>query len=300
MNLSPRQLQIFVSLAHSLNFSRTADQFCVTQPTLSKIVREVEDEFGIRLFERNTRSVRLTPDGAALLGVATRVAQDYEMGVAELEEVARRRARRLLIAAMPSVAGMLLPRTVATLRADIPNAYIKIHDVAPDAALELLRARKVDLAITALSATHKDLANEEVARDRFVLLSAKQYPPELDANVWSEAAVSTLQLISMPRGTSTRQYIDAAFMKKNLQFRPFLELNNLLTMANFVKAGCGVALMPQLAAQLVLDDQLLITSLAGAPERSIGLVTRRDDELPPLAAAMMLSLRQNIDALLKT
>jgi LysR family carnitine catabolism transcriptional activator len=191
-----------------------------------------------------------------------------------------------------------MPATVASLRAEMPNAVIKVHDVPPDTALELLRARKVDLAIAALSVTHKDLADEEIARDRFVLLSSKRSPLNMDTSVWSEAAVSSLQLISMRRGTSTRQYIDAAFMKKNLPFRPFLELNNLLTIARFVKAGCGVALMPELAARLVLDKDLFITTLAGAPERSIGLITRREDELPPLAATVMRSMREHADALL--
>ena len=60
MNVTPRQLRIFLSLAQSLNFSRTAEQFFVTQPSLSKAVKDLEEELGVPLFERSTRSVRMT------------------------------------------------------------------------------------------------------------------------------------------------------------------------------------------------------------------------------------------------
>lgn len=291
MNISPRQLRIFVSLAKSLNFSRTADQFSVTQPTLSKIVREIEEEFGVRLFERTTRRVKLTADGEALVIVASRVTQEFEVGITELEEVARRHTQRLSIAALPTLAATLLPVPVAALRAEIPNVFIRIYDVFTDHALELLRSRKVDLALTGVEVTHMDLAYTEIVRERFVLLSSRQHPIGIDITVWSEAAVATLPLIVMPRGTGTRQHIEAEFMRKGLQFRPFLELHNLTTIARFVKAGCGIALLPLSGAQLVLDEGLVITSLQGAPERSIGIVTRREHELPLLAARMIRSIR---------
>lgn len=292
MNLSPRQLRIFVSLAQSLNFSRTADQFCIAQPTLSKIVREIEEEVGVRLFERTTRSVRLTADGEALVGVASRVTQEFDSGVTEFEELARRRTQRLSIAALPTLAAMVLPAPVAALRAELPNAFVRVHDVFTDQALDLLRARKVDLALTGVDVVHTDLHYEEIVRERFVLLSSRQHPAARKIRAWSEEQIGALPLITMPRGTGTRRFVEAAFIGRGLPFRPCLELNNLTSIAKFVKAGCGVAVLPLSGAQLVLDDGLSITSPRGAPERSIGIVTRRDTELPLLAAKMVASIRQ--------
>src|SRR6476661_1447023 len=129
MNLSPRQLRLFVLLAQSLSFSRTADQLCVSQPTLSKLVREIEEAMGVRLFERTTRSVKLTVDGEALLGVARRVVVDYEAGCTELEQMVRHRSHGLAIAALPTLAATLLPELVAQLRQEVPDAVVRIHDV---------------------------------------------------------------------------------------------------------------------------------------------------------------------------
>jgi LysR family carnitine catabolism transcriptional activator len=297
MNVSPRQLRIFVSLAQSLNFSRTAEQFCVAQPTLSKIVREIEQEVGIQLFERTTRSVKLTADGEALVGVAIRLTQEFAVGLAEFEDVARRRIQRLSIAALPTLAAMVLPGPVAALRAEMPNAFIRIHDVFTDQALDLLRARKVDLALTGVDVVHRDLDYEEIVCERFVLLSSGQHPNVRKLRSWSEEAIGALPIITMPHGTGTRQVVEEAFISKGLSFRPCMELTHLTSIAKFVKAGCGVAVLPLSGAQLMLDDGLFITSLVGAPERSIGIVTRRDTELPPLAAKMVRSIRQSASSL---
>ena len=297
MNVSPRQLRIFVSLAQSLNFSRTAEQFCVAQPTLSKIVREIEQEVGVQLFERTTRSVKLTADGEALVGVAIRVTQEFAIGLAEFEDVARRRIQRLSIAALPTLAAMVLPGPVAALRTEMPNAFIRIHDVFTDQALDLLRARKVDLALTGVDVVHKDLNYEEIVCERFVLLSSAQHRNVRKLRSWSEETIGTLPIITMPHGTGTRQVVEDAFIKKGLSFRPCMELTHLTSIAKFVKAGCGVAVLPLSGAQLVLDEGLFITSLAGAPERSIGIVMRRDTELTPIAAKMVMSIRQSASSL---
>lgn len=290
MNPSPRQLRILVSLAESLSFSRTAEQLGVSQPTLSKMVREMEMGFGVRLFERSTRNVKLTDAGAALLGVASRVLVDYEAGLVELEQVVRHRSHGLAIAALPTLAATLLPDLVARLRSEVPGAIVRIHDVVTDEALGLLRARRVDLALTGVEVIQKDLSYTEIFREPFALLSLRNRRPELDT--WSVAAISALPIISMPRGTGTRQLVEASFLRAGAQFRPLLELRDLNTIAQFVRAGCGVALLPQSAAQLVLTDQLVVHDVAGAPDRSVGIVTRREMELPMLAAWMVRAIRQ--------
>lgn len=294
MNLSPRQLRIFVSLAQSLNFSRSADQLCVSQPTLSKLVREIEAAMGVRLFERTTRSVKLTVDGEALLGVARRMTEDFQAGLTELEQMVRHRSHGLAIAALPTLAATLLPELVAQLQQEVPDAIVRIHDVVTDEALDLLRARRVDLALTSVDVVHKDLAYTELFREPFALLTRRDVRPPVTS--WSEAAIAELPIISMPRGTGTRQLVEDAFLRAGAQFRPMLDLRDLNSIAQFVGAGCGMALLPRSAAQLVLTDRLAIRDIAGAPDRSVGIVTRREVELPVLAARMVRAIRRRAAA----
>lgn len=293
MNLTPRELRIFLALANSLNFGQTAERFFVTQPTMSKMVRSIEDKLGIRLFERTTRNVVLTAEGQDLLKVAARIVEDYESGLTELAEVARRRSQRLSIAALPSLAATMLPGLVSDLRRELPDSIIKIHDVINDTALDLLRTRKVDFALSGLEVVHRDLSSVEIMREAFVLLASHRFPIELKRPVWSETELEGLPVISMPRGTGTRMHIDQAFMKQGMRFRPFLEIQGLATIGKFVQQGCGVSLLPLSAAQLVLEDGLYIVPLEGAPERSIGLITRHESGLSELAYKAMEWIRGN-------
>jgi DNA-binding transcriptional LysR family regulator len=107
-----------------------------------------------------------------------------------------------------------------------------------------------DFALTTADPMFEDLSYEEVMRDRYVLLCGAGTAIELGKPVWSETALNAMALISMPRGSSTRHYIDAAFFRNNVQFRSALELSDLATIAAFVKAGCGIALLPHLGRAL--------------------------------------------------
>jgi len=293
MNLTPRELRIFLSLANSLNFGQTAERFFVTQPTMSKMVRNIEDKLGVRLFERTTRNVVLTAEGRDLLKVASRIVEDYEAGLTELAEVARRRSQRLSIAALPSLAATLLPALVSDLKKELPHSIIKIYDVINDAALDLLRTRKVDFALSGLDVVHRDLSYTGIMREAFVLLASHTFPIELKGTVWSETELETLPVISMPKGTGTRMYIDLAFMKQGMRFRPFLEIQGLSTIGKFVQKGCGVALLPLSAAELVLDEGLYIVPLEGAPERTIGVITRHESGLSELACKAIDWIRRS-------
>ena len=148
MNLSPRQLRILVSLSETLSFSRTADRFHMTQPALSRIVRSMEEALGTRLFHRTTRSVRMTDDASALVRIAQRMLDDYDTGLDAMGGVIERRGRRLSVAALPSLAAMLMPQVALSVRATVPDARIEVRDALSDATLDLLRGRAVDFALT--------------------------------------------------------------------------------------------------------------------------------------------------------
>lgn len=279
MHLPPRHLKIFVALAQSLNFTRTAEQLYVSQPRLSKIIREIEECVGVQLFDRSTRRVALTSDGAALLPIAKRMIENYEIGLAELQEAADRKRQRLIMAVLPTLAGTFMPAVLASAQAAHPTMSFKLYDVPAGACIELLRARKVEIALTSIEDAQPDLQFKEILQDPFVMLSARSMAlPWKTVPAWSEAAFNTLPLICTPRGTGFRRAIDASFIRENTQLRPVLEVDHLAGLAKFVKAEFGFALLPLLAAELVLDADLVITQFSHAPTRCLGVVARQGEE----------------------
>ena len=286
MNLSPRQLRIFVALAGNLNFGRTAAQFNVTQPTLSKLVQEIEDELGVRLFERTTRVVRLTPIGQELLTTASRLVDVYEGGMLEFEAQVRRRARWLTLAALPSLGGVLIPEPIAILQREEPGLQLRVHDVVNDEAIDLLRTRRVDLVLAGVDARHQDFDYRELVREPYVMLCSAKRPVKVGRH-WSVQALADLPFIANAHGAGARRQIAAIFQREGYRFRPIIECRNLSSIANLVQAGCGVALLPVSGARLLRSAALKVVYFDGAPERSIGIITRRDEVLTPVATRFL-------------
>lgn len=293
MSLSPRELRIFVALANSLSFTSVAEQFFVTQPTMSKIVSDIEEKIGIKLFERTTRNVSLTSEGRDLLGIATKIVSDLDDGLAELNGAARLHNQKLNIAALPTLAARLLPPHITKLELSEKGLKIKIHDTYTEAAIDLLRTRQVDLAFLDLDVTHKDMNYKEILSEPYVLLTSKEHS-NINYENCTLVSLSKLQIISMPKGTATRRQSEAAFFNHGLTFNPKLEFFHLTSIAEFVKAGAGVALLPLFGAKLIMQPELKIIHFKGAPTRTVGLVTRKDYVLSKTAESLVNLIKDSL------
>ncbi len=157
MNLTTRQLRIFVLLAETLSFQRTAEMLHVTQPTLSKLLKETEETLGVKLFERTTRMVRLSREGQDILEIARKITALHEKGMLELDHRLRDRNNRVAVAALPTLAASLIPLLIQSLARKHPRVRVEVYDPIANEALQLLRERRVDIAVTTM--------NEEGAAD---------------------------------------------------------------------------------------------------------------------------------------
>ncbi|THU05291.1 LysR family transcriptional regulator [Lampropedia puyangensis] len=284
MNIQPRHLRIFVALAHSLNFSRTADQFFITQPSLSKAVKDFEDILGVALFERSTRTVRLTHSGAELLPLATQLLGELDGGLQQLQQLAGSVSRKLSIAALPSLASTLLPVPVLHLQRQPQNPVaIRIYDGSDSASVQRLLRYQVDFALASSHAIGQELRYEELLRDRFVVVGAKSWHAAL-ARPLSLDALAKLPVITMTDQSSSAKYLMAAYLQKGKVFQPLLQLDQVGTICSFVEQGVGVAVLPYLGAiPLLAVKGLRCQDIVDGPVRSIGIVTRDSAKLSVLA-----------------
>lgn len=297
MNVSPRQLRIFTYLAQTLSFRATAERFGVTQPTMSRIVHDLETELGARLFERTTRRVKLSREGRELYEIAARLSQDFDDGLSELAQVARRRAQRISVAALPTLAALLLAEPLARFRATRPEVIIKVEDVYAEAAIELLRQRTVDFALSSIGPRQDDLEYEALTEERFVLMVSKAHYGQIDLKNWSASAIDGIPVIAMRRGTSTRNNVDAAFRHKGLNFRPYLELQHLSSIAHFVLSGFGLTILPTSATQIIGDDRMLVMPIDDVTKRVIGIISRKGSKNSKIAREFVSEMRKGLHLL---
>ena len=135
MNINLRQLRAFVSIGRLGSFTRAAEALHATQPALSAQIRDLEEALGVKLFDRNTRSVSLTQAGEDLMPSVDTVLADLTSVVARARDVARRNTGRVTVAALPSLAATLMPRVIARMRDEHPGIVVVIKDALAERAV---------------------------------------------------------------------------------------------------------------------------------------------------------------------
>src|SRR5918997_2179160 len=109
MYLTVRQLETVVAVADAASFSQAAAELGISQPSLSETIKRVEEELGVRLFERTTRSLSLTPEGEHAVVVAREAVRDFHMALASIADRTHGRRGKITVAALPSVTCAVLP-----------------------------------------------------------------------------------------------------------------------------------------------------------------------------------------------
>ncbi|TXI89406.1 LysR family transcriptional regulator YbhD [Cupriavidus sp. H19C3] len=295
VNLSMRDMETVLLLGRVLNFRQAAAQLHLSQSALSAQILRIEEALGVRLFERTTRTVRLTAAGEVFVRQSAYVQAAFREAVDAVSGIAHAERGHVAVAAMPSLAAKLLPRVLMAFQRAHPAVTFKVFDTLSGPAFDLVRAGEVDFALTAADPEQVDLQYEAMMSDRFVLLIPKSHALARGKGPIRWADTVHLSHISMTHPSSVRQYSEWAFLQNRIRFQPLFEAERLQTIAAMVECGFGVAALPEIAASTVAHPGI-VERLLTAPvtRRSIGLVTARNRTLSPAAAALLGILRAHL------
>ena len=283
-NLSTRQLHAFLALAEQRSFTRAAAACHLSQPAFSALIRTLETELHTRLFDRDTRSVQLTPEGRLFETSARQLIGDFGAAVSELGEHVQGRKGRVHVAALPSLAAGWLPAIFAEFRKSSPGIALNLSDLLSDPCIELVRSGKADFALASTGAGQAGLSFELLCTDRFYLVCRKDHP------LAGEKALTLKKLVPYPfihmsRNSSVRQALDAALHP--LQTQTLLEVDQLATVTGMVEAGLGISVVPALTLFHFERKSLVTRPLAIANlTRRIYVVRRAQESLSVAAQAL--------------
>lgn len=293
INLSMRDIDTTLVLGRTLNFRQAAAQLHLSQSALSTQIQRIEDALGVRLFDRTTRTVRLTAAGEVFMQQAAALQVAFRDAIAAVSGIASAEHGQVSVAALPSLAARLLPRVLMAYRQAHPQVALKVRDTLSGPAFDLVRAGDVDFALTAADPQHADLHYQPLMSDSFLLLIPQSHPLARSKGPLRWADTAGAAHVSMVHPSSVRQYTEWAFLQNRIRFTPAFEAEHLTTIVAMVECGFGVAALPEIAAGAVAQNGIVQRPLTGpVAERSIGLVTARNRSLPPAAAALVALLRQ--------
>ena len=303
INCSLRELDVFLTLAETLNYRRAAERLHLSQPAVSGVIHRLELALGAALFDRSTRAVYLTAAGQVFVERVRLLQQQADAAVQAVRDISELRAGRVRVAALPSLAATAVPAAFARFAALYPQIRLEMLDSLSGPAFELVRTGQADFALTAANPAYPDLAYQPLGEDAFVLLLPAEHPLALSEQLdrplrWDE--IWALPHVSMPLPTSVRQYADKAFLQNGLSFAPQYEVEHLATINAMVAAGLGVAALPELAALVARGPRVVKRPLvAPVMMRQLGLVTLRGRSPSPAAAALIEMLKEATQALLQ-
>lgn len=173
-----RHLRYFVATAEELSFTKAAEKLHLAQPSLTRQVRNLEEEIGVPLFDRSQKHVSLTEEGVSFLVDARRVLALAEESVHAVQRLSRGEARQLNIAYPASAHFDLLPDMLGALRRSFPGVALNLFEMTPAEQFNALAARKIDVGFVGLrfSAAAKNLEWASVGREATVVVLPANHP----------------------------------------------------------------------------------------------------------------------------
>ncbi|MFT3719180.1 LysR family transcriptional regulator [Pseudorhodoferax sp.] len=287
------ELRVFLALAESGHFTHAAERLGMSQSSLSAALARLEDQLGVRLFDRHTRACRMSEAGAALLPAARRLLADWEHLFAQARDVARFASGRVAVAAPNVQCSLLLPPVIRAFRDAHPGVRVVLHDVAEHEVHQLVRSGAADLGIATQTGARLDLVATAMAADAFVAVMAPGHPLAARRTLeWAQLAREPV--IGYLPGNPVRRLLEERLAARGIALDYAFEIALPWTMMGLAREGLGVAVVTMALRPLAQWHGLEVRAV-GRPEiaRTMTLLRAPGSTLAPAAAAfrdMLLGL----------
>ncbi|MHB1810059.1 MAG: LysR substrate-binding domain-containing protein, partial [Solirubrobacteraceae bacterium] len=272
-------LKSFVAVAEELHFARAADRLHMAQSPLSQQIKRVEAQLEVRLFERTTRHVALTPAGELLLERAREILAAVEDVRREVLEAAAGELGALAIGFTGSATYSLMPAIATSLRRELPGAQLSLHgDLLTSMQVERLLAGELNLGVLR-PPLHDDELVAEVIRREPLIAALPEGHALARLQAISVTALESEPFVCFPRLSamwSAVQGLCAAHGFIPAEAHVAAETSTLIA---FVAAGMGVSLVPASATQMRVIGAIY-RPLVEVATVELALAWRRTVELP--------------------
>lgn len=300
MQLNARSLKYAIVLSEVRNFSQAAERLGVSQPTFSKQIIALENELGIKLFDRNKSSLELTPAGEYFIGKAREMLYAEDQVYKTLEQFQSGENGRLVIGVTPFRSMSLMPELVKKVKARYPGVKVVLHEANAMQLRKDAAEGKCDFVILNLPVDDSLLEVTPIEPDTLVLavpdsLASKLEQPDIKSGETIELAqAKDLPFVTLGPGQELRQLLDKLCAASGFYPNITAEVVGITTAWAMARAGVGAVLLPlQLAEMENTDESLRLYPLKkGLYSRQPAVVTRRGQYISEYAAFAMELLKK--------
>lgn len=294
MNVDILGLEAFLAIARHGRFTTAARALHITQTALTRRLQNFEEQLGVTLVERTTRSVALTPLGERFLPQARRLVGELTAALVEIRESGRAERGDVALACVPTVGIRYLPRVIQAYAERHPDNRIQIYDHASKDVVDAVLRREVEFGITVARSPHAELETDPLLEDRFVLLCPADHALAGRKRVaWRTLAGHPLVFVGSESGN--RPLLDSALGEAEPVLSVHYEVQRSSTAVGLVAAGVAAAVVPELALQPGAYPNVRVVPLVEpVVTRSLALVKRKGARLSPAAQALFDLLQEGV------
>ncbi len=284
-------LEVFHAVVAAGSVSRGADALGISQPAVSKQLRQLERAVGTVLLDRHAKGVRPTPAGAVLADHAARIFALADQAEAAVADVAGLRAGRLAVGAGPTAGVYLLPRALVAFRQAHPGVRLSAETEGPDVLRQRMLDGLIDLAVTEAPLTAAaELTATVLLHDVLVPVAAAASPLAGRRSV-TAAEFCRQPFVARQTASGEASLAVRTLAGRGLAVTPVLTVDSTEAIKEDVAAGVGVALVSRLAAAGdVAGGRLVRVAVRGLTVRCPVFHVRRRDRPPSPAAAAFVRL----------
>jgi DNA-binding transcriptional LysR family regulator len=253
-----RELRMFLALAEELHFGRAAERLRISQPPLTKHIQQLEAELGVMLFDRNKRSVRLTPSGSALVQEARRILGQADVAREVVKRAEQGETGTLRIGFVAALLYIGMEKLIARLEKNLSGVETVWEEMGSSEQMDALRHDRIDLGLAQVSNPTSDISMHAIARTPLMAALPVGHRLARRRRI-ALADLADEPFIVIPRESAPAYFdlIVATCMRAG--FSPGVRhyARHLLSVASLVALGRGVSLVPRTAERAQLPGVVL-------------------------------------------
>lgn len=245
-----RHMRIFAEVCQTENITKAAENLYMTQPAVSRAVRELEEYYGVKLFERMNRRLYVTECGKNLYRHVIPILDLYDQTEQELKDWDR--FGKLRAGASISIGNFLLPELAASFREIYPDIRLQVSiSNSHDVQMALLQ-NSLDVGLIEGVVTEEDLHAEVFQQDRLLLIAGRDHPLRNKESV-KLADLEEYNLLLREKGSAGRDFLDHVFAVRGLPLSPLWESTSTQALIRAVQMGIGISVLPEMLVRDAID-----------------------------------------------
>jgi DNA-binding transcriptional LysR family regulator len=249
--MADRRLQVFHAVAKHLSFTKAAEALFMTQPAVTFQIKQLEEHFNTRLFERGHGRISLTPAGDIVLDYAERILGLSAELDTRLKEMTGQVAGLLLVGASTTIAEFLLPQVLGDFKSRHPNVVPRLFVANSGAVENRVAEHTLDIGFIEAPSHLAAVATDVCCEDELVVVVGTSHPLAQHKSITPKQLVE-YPYISRESGSGTREVTDAYFQKAGVRpeaLNVVMELGSPEALKGLVATGLGFTIMSRATVQ---------------------------------------------------